>query len=116
MSIKVGEVGKLFSYGTSFDLSGSTALDLKLTAPDGSETTISNPRVTAPTSDLEATIENVDGTETVTVFPASTYMQFATQAGDFTQAGTWYACGVYTDATPKIFHGDRATFSVKPAC
>ena len=116
MSMKVGEVGKLFSYGTFFDLSGSTALDLKFTAPDGTITTVSNPRVTAPAIELTATIEAPDGTETQETYPASTYMQFSTLAGDFPDAGTWTVCGTYTDATPKIFFGDLATFTVEAAC
>jgi hypothetical protein len=116
MSIKVGEVGKLFSYGTFFDLSGSTALDLKFTAPDGTVTTISNPRVTAPAVEMVATIEASDGTETQVTFPVSTYMQFSALAGDFPQAGSWTVCGTYTDATPKIFFGDPATFTVEAAC
>jgi hypothetical protein len=48
MAIKVTEIGKEFNYGTFYDLSGATALDLKFTSPSGVVTTISNPRVTAP--------------------------------------------------------------------
>ncbi len=108
MTIKVGEVGKLFNYGTFFDLSASTGLDLKFTDPDGVETTISNPRVTSPATPVT---DPILGT-----FAASTYMQFSTLATDFTKAGTWKVCGVYTDGTPKVFSGDEATFVIGAAC
>lgn len=117
MSIKTGEIGKLFNYGTFFDLSGSSSLTLKFTSPKGIETIIANPRVTAPAVDLTATIENEDGTETQTTFPANTYMQFSTLATDFTEAGKkWTVCGIYEDATPKEFHGDLATFTIEASC
>lgn len=108
MTIKVGEVGKLFNYGTFFDLSASTALDLKFTDPSGNVTVISNPRVTAPATP----VTDPD----VGTLPASTYMQFTTLSTDFTTPGTWTVCGTYTDATPKIFYGDDATFTIAKAC
>jgi len=108
MTIKVGEIGKIFRLAASFDMSASTALTIKLTDPDGVETTITNPRVTAPAS----TITDPD----LGPLTASTYMQFTTLATDFTVAGTWTACGVYVDATPKKFHSDQATFTIGEAC
>lgn len=108
MGIKVTEVGKLFNYGTFYDLSASTALDLKFRSPSGVETVISNPRVTAPAVPVT---DSELGT-----LPASTYMQFTTEATDFTEAGTWTVCGTYTDATPKVFFGDDATFTVGDKC
>tara|TARA_R110000851_G_scaffold329263_1_gene500988 strand:- start:776 stop:1126 length:351 start_codon:yes stop_codon:yes gene_type:complete len=116
MSLKVTEVGKQFNYGTYFDLSGNTALDLKFKSPTGIEIIISNPRVTAPSVDLTTTIEQSDGAEKQVTFPASTYMQFTTEATDFTESGIWTVCGTYTDATPKIFYGDDTTFTVGAAC
>tara|TARA_R110002096_G_scaffold117444_1_gene254592 strand:+ start:516 stop:842 length:327 start_codon:yes stop_codon:yes gene_type:complete len=108
MSIKVTEVGKLFNYGTFYDLSASTGLDLKFVSPSGVQTIISNPRVTAPATPVT---DPILGT-----LPASTYMQFTTEATDFTEAGTWTVCGTYTDATPKVFFGDDTTFTVGAAC
>tara|TARA_R110002096_G_scaffold415093_1_gene616534 strand:+ start:261 stop:587 length:327 start_codon:yes stop_codon:yes gene_type:complete len=108
MSIKVTEVGKLFNYGTGFDLSGSSALDLKFTSPSGIVSTISNPRVTAPATPAT---DPILGT-----LPANTYMQFTTLSTDFTETGTWTVCGTYTDATPKVFYGDDTTFTVGAAC
>ena len=116
MSIKVTEIGKLFNYGTFFDISGFDTLTLKFTAPDGTETEITDPRVSAPNVDVAATIINDDGTESQVTFPADTYMQFSALAGDFTQAGTWTVCGTYTDLTPKEFFGDEATFTVGEKC
>ena len=106
--IKVGEIGKVFRLSTSFDMSANTALTIKLTDPDGVETTITNPRVTAPA--VEVTVPDL-GT-----LAASTYMEFTTLATDFTQAGSWSACGVYEDGTPKEFHSDPATFTIGESC
>lgn len=109
MTIKVGEVGKLFICATGFDLSGNTGLDLNFTKPDLTTATVSNPRVTAPGVPLvgDPFLGNVD---------ANTYMQFTIEAADFDQAGTWRVCCVYTDGTPKIFKGDNAVFTVEPDC
>jgi hypothetical protein len=108
MAIKVTEIGKEFNYGTFYDLSGATALDLKFTSPSGVVTTISNPRVTAPGVPVT---DPILGT-----LPANTYMQFTTLSTDFTEAGTWTVCGTYTDASPKVYFGDDATFTVGAAC
>ncbi len=116
MSLKATEVGQTFRYGTYFDLSGNTALDLKFTDPNGDVTTISNPRVTAPATPVTVTIIDSDGNEDSVTFPASTYMEFTTLATDFTVVGTWTVCGTYTDGTPKIFFGDDATFEVGAPC
>ena len=104
MTIKETEVGKTFRYATTFDMSSSTALDLIFTDPLGASSTISDPRVTAPA------VEVTD--PTLGVLPASTYMEFTTLATDFTTPGTWRVEGKYTDATPKLFYGDVATFTV----
>lgn len=109
MGIKVGEVGKLFNYGTFFDLSSFTLLTLKFTSPLGTVTTLTSPtRVSAPSVDVT---DNVLGT-----LPADTYMQITTEATDFTEVGTWTVCGIYQDATPKKFDGDDATFEVEAGC
>ncbi len=109
MTIKATEVGKIFRYATGFDMSSSTALSLKFTHSDGVTTfTATNPAVTAPA--------------TIVVDPdlgslaASTYMEYLTTGNDFTISGTWTVCGTYTDATPKVFIGDDATFTVGDAC
>ncbi len=111
MSLKATEVGKIFNYATSFDLSGNTALELKFTDPDGTVTSftkLTTPAVSAPAT---PTTDPVLGT-----LAASTYMQLTTDASTFTVVGTWTVCGVYTDGTPKVFHGDSATFTVESAC
>ena len=112
MSIYVGEVGKAFRYATSFDMSGSSGLTLNFTKPDGTtlqKTEASANPVTAPAVALtnDPDLGNVSANE---------YMEFTTVAADFDQAGTWTVCGIYTDATPKIFHGASATFTVLAAC
>ena len=111
MSIKATEVGKIFRYSTKFDMSASTELELKLTNPDGTSVTLTQTggRVTAPATpvtdpDLGSLL-------------ASEYMQITTIATDFPVGGTtWQACGIYTDATPKVFHGNDATFTIGDAC
>lgn len=111
MTIKATEVGKLFNYATSYDMSGSTALSLKFTDPLGVETTLTQattPAVTAPASPVT---DPVLGT-----IAASTYMQITTAADTFPTAGTWTVCGVYTDGTPKVFHGDEVSFTIGEAC
>jgi hypothetical protein len=108
MTIKATEVGKAFRYATYFDLSANTALSLKFTDPNGDVSTITNPKVTAPASPV------VD--PDLGSLAADTYMEFDTEATDFTVAGTWTVCGQYDDATPKVYFGDNATFTVEEAC
>jgi hypothetical protein len=108
MSIKATEVGKVFRYATGFDMSGNTGLSLKFVSPSNIETTITNPRVTAPA----VPVTDPD----LGPIAASTYMEFTTQAGDFTEAGEWTVCGTYIDNTPKTFFGNDATFTVGEAC
>lgn len=112
MSIKTTEVGKIFVYGTGFDLSGSTDLDLIFTDPNGLQSTISNPRVTAPPTPITTSITDCDGNLSQVTFAASTYMQFTTLATDFTVAGDWTVYGKYTDVTPLELFGDKACFTV----
>ena len=108
MAIKITEVGKSFRYSTAFDLSGNTALSLKLTSPAGVVTIFTNPKVTAPATEVV--------TPELGTLSANTYMQFTTEATDFTEAGEWTVCGTYTDAVPSVFHGDKATFTIGDAC
>ena len=119
MSLKATEVGKIFTYGTFYDLSTPGAsFELKLKGPNG-VVTVLNARISAPAVDKVVEIEQEDGTFTQTMFPASTYMEFSTLATDFPVAGTYEqytACGTYNDATPKTFYGDVAHFSVGAAC
>tara|TARA_R110000782_G_C14770621_1_gene409042 strand:+ start:767 stop:1090 length:324 start_codon:yes stop_codon:yes gene_type:complete len=107
MSIKVGEVGKLFRYATGYDMSGSNVLTLKFTSPSGAATSYTS-GVTAPAS----IVTDPD----LGSIAASTYMQYTTDGTEFTEAGLWTVCGTYQDATPKLFHGGDATFTVGEAC
>jgi len=43
-------------------------------------------------------------------------MQFLTESTDFPIAGTYTLCGIYNDATPKVYYGDDATVEVGEAC
>lgn len=119
MSIKATEVGKIFVYGTFFDLSTSGATyELKITGPDG-EVIVDNSRITAPSVDFFAKIEQPDGSVKQITFPGNTYMQFSTVATDFPVSGTYeqYSiCGKYEDPTPKLFFGDTVNFAVGKPC
>lgn len=106
--IKATEVGKIFRYATGFDMSASTALSLKFTHSDGATFTVTNPDVTAPATPV--TDPDLGGLN------ASEYMEYTTTGTDFTQSGAWTVCGTYTDATPKVYIGNSATFTVGDAC
>jgi len=115
MSINKGEVGRAFRLTTGgYDMSSSTGLTVILTKPDGTKLTkteaSSNP-VTAPAIEL---INDPD----VGSQAASTYFEFTSVALDFDQAGTWKACGIYSDASPKIYHTEPSeeTFEVGDPC
>ncbi len=108
MTIKAGEIGKEFRYGTFFDLSTAGAtFELTIKGP-GVNVTVPNERITAPDTD---STDPIAGT-----FPANTYMQFLTVAEDFPVPGSYTICGTYNDATPKTFFGDEAEFTVGEAC
>lgn len=108
-SIKVGELGKLFNYGTQFDLSSNTELTLKFTSPTDVKFSLTKTgtRVTAP------------ATASAEGFEANTYMQIATLITDFTESGTWTVCGTYANtgaSPPESFDGNDATFTIGEAC
>lgn len=113
MTFRVGEVGKPFRYSTDgFDMSSSTGLTLNFTKPDNTtlqKTESSSNAVTAPA----VALTNDPDLGTVA---ASTYFEFTSIAADFDQAGEWTVCGIYTDGTPKVFHGNDKTFTVLDAC
>ena len=112
MTIKVGEKGQPFRIDASFDMSGSSAMQITFTAPDGTETVLTDattPAVTAPAVAL------TNDPELGTV-PASEYFEVTTTAASpFTAAGTWTACGKYTDASLELY-ADLVTFEIKAQC
>lgn len=119
MAIKVGEVGKPLRYPTTFDLSSSTEMTLKITSPTGVvlELTQTGGRVSAPAVELtNEPVIQADGSIVNQTVPASTYMEITTIASDFTEEGNHNICGTYEDATPKDFSGDENTFPVGAAC
>jgi len=115
MALKATESGKPFRYDTGTDLSANTALALKFTNPAGTEITVSNPRVTAPASNVTVTVDGAS-----VVFSGNEYMEFFTNTTDFVTAGTWKVCGIYTNSgaapNPEIWHGDEVSFTVSVAC
>lgn len=110
MGITIGEVGKEFNYATSYNLQNATELTLKFTSPTGVKKTftLTGGRVTAPA----ANVSDPD----VGYIPGRTYMQMTTLATDFDESGMWAVCGVYEDATPIKYNGDRACFYVDTTC
>lgn len=106
MSIKVGEVGKLFIYATYFDMSAYTSVELTLTSPSGDEAVVDNSRISVPA----VAYNDPD----LGVLAASTYMTFDTEATDFVEAGEYSVYGTYNDATPRTLYGDCAKFDIYP--
>jgi len=111
MSIKVAEIGQPFRIDASFDMSGSTGLEIKFTDPSGTEftyTQATTPAVTAPADALtnDPELGNV---------PASEYFEITTDVDMFETAGTWYACGRYLDGT-KDLYADEVEFIIKEQC
>ncbi len=112
MTIKVTEKGQPFRIGTSYDMSGSTALSIAFTAPSGgtdfTATNLTTPAVSAPAVAL------TNDPELGTV-SASTYFEYTTDGTEFDIAGTWTACGVYTDAA-LILNADQVSFTIGAEC
>lgn len=108
MTIRAGEIGKLFRYAANNNLSANTDLSLTFTRPDKTKFTVSNPRVTAPA----ISVDDPD----VGFLEASTYFQMPTEATDFPTAGTYSVCPTYEDATPRTLYGQTVTFTVLEGC
>ena len=109
MSLKTGEVGKIFRVAAGFDLSSNTDLTLNFTLPDdttttktkgGGEVTLGTSNVTD--SDLGALLANE-------------YVEYDIESGFLSQAGEWKVNLTYTNtaSTPDdIYIGSCATFTV----
>ena len=112
MTIKVTEKGQPFRIATGFDMSGSTALSIAFTAPDGGTdftvTNLTTPAVSAPAVALVNDPEL--GNQS-----ASTYFEYTTDGTEFDVSGEWSACGVYTDAS-LILNANKVTFTIGAAC
>lgn len=105
MSLKAGEIGKLYQQATSYNLSAFTALTAVFTHSDGTTFTVTSPELSAPAVD---TVIPVIGH-----VQASTYVQYTTVGTDFTKPGIW-ACDVtYEDSSPKKYFADTASFTVE---
>lgn len=93
-------------------MSGSTALSIAFTAPSGGTdftvTNLTSPAVTAPAVAL------TNDPELGTV-SASTYFEYTTSGTEFDVAGTWTACGTYTDAS-LILNANKVTFTIGAEC
>jgi len=107
MSLRVGDVGKIFRLSTKFDMSGSTSLTLNFTKPDNTTLT-KTAGVTAPASP----VTDPD----LGPLAASEYMQYTTIANDIDQPGVWKVCGIYIDGDPSNFPSAEATFTVLAGC
>ncbi len=111
MTIKIGEKGQPFRIDASFDMSGSTGLEILFTAPSGTEftkTQATTPAVTAPAVQLT----NDPELDTV---PASEYFEYTTDGTEFTEAGNWTACGKYIDASLELF-ANEVEFVIGAQC
>jgi len=109
-TIKENDIGKTILINASFDMSGSTDLNIVFKQPDGTLVTkTASDGVTAPATPITV---DVDGVETV--FAANEYFSYDTEAGLLTPSGEWSLYGVYIDGTPKNFAGDVSLFTVVP--
>jgi len=112
MTIKLGEKGQPFRISTGFDMSGSTALNIAFTAPEGgtdfTATDLTTPAVSAPAVAL------TNDPELGTV-AASTYFEYTTDGTEFDVAGTWTACATYTDAS-LILKANQVSFTIAAEC
>ena len=114
-SIKVTEIGQPFRIATDFDMSGYTGLEIVFTAPPGGTdftvTNLTTPAVTAPAVEL---VNNASFNPPRSV-AASEYLEYITDGTEFDVAGTWYACGEYSDATRTLKAG-RVQFTIGAEC
>jgi hypothetical protein len=112
MTIKIGEKGQPFRISTGFDMSGSTALSIAFTAPEGgtgfTATQATTPAVSAPAVALTNDPE-------LGTIAASTYFEYTTDGTEFDVDGTWTACAIYTDAA-RILNANKVTFVIGKAC
>ena len=114
-SIKVTEKGQPFRIAADFDMSGSTALSILFTAPPGgtsfTKTQATTPAVTAPA----VALTNDPGFNPVRSVAASEYFEYTTDGTEFDVAGTWTACGTYTDASLTL-KANLVTFTIGEEC
>lgn len=95
-------------------MSAGTKFTLNFTKPDGSalqKTELTTNAVSAPAVSL--TNDPDLGNQA-----SSTYFEVTSVAADFDQAGTWTCCGVYEDASPKIYYTEDPPkeFEVLESC
>ncbi len=108
MGIRAREIGREFQLYVGVDISNNTSLEIILTAPDGTKTTIPSSRVTAP---------DVPGGDVTTgPIPADQYMQFITNEDDFPVSGTWMACGILNNGPTIQLSTAMATYEIGESC
>jgi len=114
-SIKVTEKGQPFRIATDFDMSGSTGLQIAFTAPPGgtsfTATQATTPAVTAPATALT----NDPGFDPVRSVAGNEYLEYTTDGTEFDVAGTWTACGQYSDASLTL-KATLVTFTIGAEC
>ena len=111
MTIKVTEKGQPFRIATGYDMSSSTGLSIKFTAPDLTTFTVNQgttPAVTAPAVALTSDPE-------LGTVAASTYFEYTTDGTEFDQAGEWTACGVFSTAALTL-EANSVTFTIGESC
>ncbi len=111
MSLREGQIGGVFRGWAKFDLSGFTELTLVFTRPDDTKLTVTTADgVTAP----GVPVTDPD----LGPLPANEYFEYTTVDGDIPAGskGEWDSCGIYTDATPKVYPSAKGTFQVLEGC
>lgn len=102
--MNAGEYGIVHNILTGFDMSGSSAVSITYTRPNGTSFTASAPDVvvgSAPTSNGYVS------------FPANQYVSYVFKNGDISIPGDYTARAMYNDATKHLI-ASTVTFTVNP--
>ena len=108
MSVRVGDIGKIFIVNADFNLSGNTDLRMVFKKPDSTIVTkTSLDGVVAPATPITVIING-----TSTTLDANEYWQYPSESGLLDATGSWEVHGEYVDADPTDLSGDIGLFSV----
>jgi hypothetical protein len=117
MTMKKGSIGVPLRIATGFDMSGSTSLTMILTKPDGTQLT-----KTSGAGEVSAPAVALTNDPDLGNVAASTYFEYTNAVddydvvGDIADANAWTVCGIYNDATPKVYPTAPVPFTVLEGC
>ena len=111
MSLIVGDTNKTLRVNAGFNMSSWTELSLVFTLPDNTTAT----KVTADGVVIGAGVTDDD----LGVLAANEYVEYPTEAGFISQAGTWKVYLIFTDTGTNpdtIYNSPCVTFTVGATC